>query len=79
MPAGTGVCVVNTTSAAGALDGFVEVQAVVGNEPPDALELQEAGVPLVGVEHLRHNADVAKLDGEVKRPHAPDAQHDLLT
>ena len=54
------------------LEGLVDRQALVDDEAADALEAEEAGVALVGVEHLRGLAD------GVEGPDAPDAQEDLL-
>ena len=54
------------------LDGLVEGEPVVEDGPPDALEAEEAGVALVGVEDLRLVAEL--LEG----PHAADAEQDLL-
>ena len=54
MPAGTGVCVVNTVPARTDLQRLVEVE--LGRrlgELADPLEAEEAGVALVGVEDLR--------------------------
>jgi hypothetical protein len=46
-------------------------------ELTDALETEEAGVALVGVEHLRlRGSGDAGVDPQ--RPHATDAQEDLL-
>ena len=47
-------------------------QPVVDDAPADALEAEEAGVALVGVEHLGVDAE------RVERPHAADAEEDLL-
>ena len=59
--------------AAGAhgLDRLGERQARL-DQLADPLERQEAGVALVGVEHLRVQAE------RPQRPHAADAEHDLL-
>ena len=43
-----------------------------GHVLADPLEAEEAGVALVGVEHRRVDAERAQ------RPHAADAEHDLL-
>ena len=56
----------------GGLDGLVEGQAVVDDRPAHALEAEEAGVALVGVEHL--GVDAERLEG----PDAADAEEDLL-
>ena len=56
----------------GRLDGLVPAQAVGGDQLPDALETEEAGVALVGVEHL--GLDAGRLEG----PHPADAEEDLL-
>ena len=55
MPAGTGVWVVKTVERAADLERGVEVEAraALGDrELADPLEAEEAGVALVGVEHL---------------------------
>ena len=72
MPAGTGR--VGGEEAAGphGLDGLVVAQARVLHELTDPLEAEEAGVALVGVEHLGVDAE------GVERPHAADAEEDLL-
>ena len=71
MPAGTGVCVVNTppprVASMAAANGSPD-----DDQLADALEAEEAGVALVGVEHVRLQAEGAE------RPHAADAEHDLL-
>ena len=72
MPAGTGVWVVKIGAAAHGLDRLGEGQPVVVDEAADALEAEEAGVALVGVEHLGRLAD------RVEGPHAADAEQDLL-
>ena len=72
MPAGTGVWVVKTRAAPHGLDGLGEREPVVGDALADALEAEEAGVALVGVEHL--GVDVEGL----QRPDAADAEQDLL-
>ena len=71
MPAGTGVWVVNTPPPRDGLDGGGERQPG-GDELADPLEAEEPGVALVGVEHVRLEAEGAQ------RPHAADAEHDLL-
>ena len=72
MPAGTGVWVVKTRAAAHGLDGLGEGEARRRRPPADALEAEEAGVALVGVEHL--GVDAERVEG----PHAADAEEDLL-
>ena len=54
MPAGTGVCVVKTVPARDDLERGVEVELGPSSlgELADPLEAEEAGVALVGVEHL---------------------------
>ena len=54
------------------LDRLGVGQALVDHELADALEAEEAGVALVGVEHLRLDAH------GLQRPHAADAEQDLL-
>ena len=71
MPAGTGVCVVNTPPARTASTASAKVRPL-GDELADALERQEAGVALVGVEHLGLEAE------RPQHAHAADAEHDLL-
>ena len=71
MPAGTGVWVVKTPPGPHRLDGLGERQAAV-DQLADPLEAEEAGVALVGVEHLRVEAEGPQ------RPHAADAEQDLL-
>ena len=51
MPAGTGVWVVKTVPARTASSASSKVRPCV-DELADALEAEEAGVALVGVEHL---------------------------
>ncbi len=72
MPAGTGVCVVKMHPAAHGLDGLGVGEPPVDHELADALEAQEPSVALVGVEHLGVDAD------GLQRPHATDAEQDLL-
>ena len=71
MPAGTGVCVVNTPPARTASTASANVRPT-GDVLADALEREEAGVTLVRVEHLRVQTECAQ------RAHAADAEHDLL-
>ena len=55
MPAGTGVCVVNTVR--GAHDGQRGVEVEPGvDQLADALDAEETGVALVHVEHLGRRA-----------------------
>ena len=72
MPAGTGVWVVKMQPGPHRLDGLGVGQALARHELADALEAEEPGVALVGVEHLGVDAD--RLEG----PHAADAEQDLL-
>ena len=53
------------------LDGLVEAQTA-GHQLPRPLQPEEAGVALVGVEHLRVEAE------GLQRPHPTDAEEDLL-
>ncbi len=71
MPAATGVCVVNSATTPDDLDGGVEGDAF-GHQLADALEPEEAGVALVGVEHVGIDAE------RPQRPYPADAEHDLL-
>ena len=52
MPAGTGVCVVKTVPARTACSASAKDSAVRLGELADPLDALEAGVALVGVEHL---------------------------
>ena len=52
MPAGTGVCVVNTVPARTACSASAKRQPVRLDELADPLDALEAGVALVGVEDL---------------------------
>ena len=53
-------------------DGLRVAQPVVHDRLPDAFEAEEAGVALVGVEHLRLDAE------RLQRADAADAEQDLL-
>ena len=80
MPAGTGVWVVKTVRRAADLERGVEVElrAALGDgELADPLEAEEAGVALVGVEHLgrRVPGDPAV---RAERADAADAEQQLL-
>ena len=66
-----GVWVVNTPPPRTASIGRVEREAG-GDELADPLQPEEAGVALVGVEHVGLQAEGPQ------RPHAADAEHDLL-
>ena len=59
MPAGTGVCVVNTVPARTACSASAKVSAVGLGQLADPLDAQEPGVALVGVEHLRRGVPVS--------------------
>ena len=75
MPAGTGVWVVNTPPARTASTASAKLSEAARrrrSELADALERQEAGVALVGVEHLGFEAEGAQ------DAHAADAEDDLL-
>ena len=72
MPAGTGVCVVNTVPARTASIASANESPPLGDHLADALEPEEAGVALVGVE------DLAVLTNRLERTHAADAEEDLL-
>ena len=58
MPAGTGVCVVKTVPARETSSAVSKSSGalVADGELADPLEAEEAGVALVGVEHLRRRA-----------------------
>ena len=56
MPAGTGVCVVNTVPARTACSASGKPSAVRLGELADPLDALEAGVALVGVEDLGQRA-----------------------
>ena len=62
---------------AGRLDGLVEGQPVVLDELADALDAEEAGVALVGVEHVRRGRTGQPAVG-AQRADAADAQQHLL-
>ena len=72
MPAGTGVWVVKSTPARTASTASAKLSPSSTMQPADALEAEEAGVALVGVEHLGVDAE------RLERPHAADAEEDLL-
>ena len=77
MPAGTGVCVVKTVPARAACSASSNVRPCACDELADALEAEEAGVALVGVEHLGLGGagDAAE---RAQRAHAADAEQQLL-
>ena len=56
----------------GRLHRFAETQALLGDQAPDPLEAEEAGMALVGVEDLR------MLAGGVQGPDAADPEEHLL-
>ena len=68
MPAGTGVCVVNTVPARHSSRASSKLRPVRG-VLPDPLQPEEPGVPLVGVEHLRLGVPGQRAE----RPHRADA------
>ena len=72
IPAGTGVWVVNMVPEPDGDDCLREAQSAPGHEGTDALQAEETGVALVGVEHLRGLAD------RLQRPDAAHAEQDLL-
>ena len=77
MPAGTGVCVVNTVPARTAASASSNESPRPGRQLADPLQAEEARVALVGVEHLglRVPGDRAvRADGA----HPADADEDLL-
>ena len=76
MPAGTGVCVVKTVPARDSSSASSKRQP--GRQVlPDPLEAEEAGVPLVGVEHLGLRVAGDRAEG-AHRAHAADAEQQLL-
>ena len=77
MPAGTGVCVVNTVLDAHHGQRGVEVQPAAVDELADALDAEEPGVALVHVEHLGRGQPL-DLGERADRPHPADAGEDLL-
>ena len=79
MPAGTGVCVVNTVPARETSSAASKERGAVRGvgELADPLQPEEAGVALVGVEHLglgRAGHPGVRPD----RPHPADAEQHLL-
>ena len=72
MPAGHRRVGGEDAAGADRLDRLAEGEARLLDELADALEAEEAGVALVGVEHLGVDAE------RVERPHAADAEQDLL-
>ena len=77
MPAGTGVCVVNTVPARTVASASSNVRPGLGAQLADALQAQVARVALVGVEHLglRVPGDRAV---RAHGAHPADADQDLL-
>ena len=73
MPAGTGVWVVKTSPARTASSASANVRPSSTISSADALEPEEAGVALVGVEHLG-----ARCRAPSQGAHAADAEQDLL-
>ena len=71
MPAGTGVWVVNTPPPRTASTAAANGQPAA-DQLADALQAEEPGVALVGVEHVGIDAQGAQ------GPHAADAEDDLL-
>ena len=76
MPAGTGVWVVKTVPARTASRRGVEVEPLVA-EFADAFQAEEAGVALVGVEHLGRGV-AGEPAVRAHRPHPADAEQHLL-
>ena len=60
MPAGTGVCVVNTVPARTTWSASSKREAPA-DQVADALEPEESGVALVGVEHLGGRAAASSV------------------
>ena len=77
MPAGTGVCVVNTVPARTASSASSKVSPLPSDQLADPLHAEEPGVALVGVEHLRRRRPGGGAVGP-DRPHAADAEQHLL-
>ena len=77
MPAGTGVCVVNTVPARTACQASSKLRLVGLDELADALDAEESGVALVGVEHLRRRRPGGRAVG-ADRAHAADAEQQFL-
>ena len=77
MPAGTGVWVVKTVPARPPRAPRRSQDGVGGDELADALEAEEAGVALVGVEHLGGRCAGDAAVG-AQRAHAADAEQHLL-
>ena len=77
MPAGTGVCVVNTVPARTACNGLVEGEPSSCDEFADAFDTEEAGVALVGVEHLGRGRAGHLAEG-ADGAYATDAEQQLL-
>ena len=77
MPAGTGVWVVNTVPARTASRASSKVEPVVLGQLADPLEAEEAGVALVGVEHLGRGCAGEPAVG-AQRADAADAEQHLL-
>ena len=79
MPAGTGVWVVNTVEARETSSAVSKSSpaALADGQLADPLEAEEAGVALVGVEHLgRRGAGEPGVGAQ--RPDAADAEQQLL-
>ena len=77
MPAGHRGVRGEHRAGAGDLEGRVEVEAGVLGELADPLEAEEAGVALVGVEHLGRGGAGDPGEG-AERAHAADAEQHLL-
>ena len=76
MPAGTGVWVVKTVPARQTCEGLVEAEPLVG-VLADALQAEEPGVALVGVEDLGRGVPAQRAEGP-HRAHPADAEQQLL-
>ena len=77
MPAGTGVCVVNTVPARTVASASSNVRPGAGAQLPDALQAQVARVALVRVEDLGLRVAGDRAVG-ADGAHAADADEDLL-
>ena len=76
MPAGTGVCVVNTVPARQTSIASSKLRPALG-VLADPLQAEEPGVALVGVEHLGRRVAGQRAE-RPDRPHPADAEQQLL-
>ncbi|GAA3083282.1 hypothetical protein GCM10020254_29610 [Streptomyces goshikiensis] len=77
MPAGTGGVGGEHGAGADGLDGGVEAEALLAFQFPYAFEAEEAGVPLVRVEHLGRGM-AGQVAVRAHRADAADAEQHLL-